>query len=42
MNTKYFEVKNYINYLKYLRDKRFRRSYAQVGEDLIIDYALKK
>lgn len=35
-------IKNYIDHFTYLKGKRFRRSYAQVGEDLIIDYALKE
>ena len=40
--VKYLKLKNYINHLKYLQNRRYRRSYAQVGEDLIIDYALKE
>lgn len=39
---KFFKVENYINYFNYLQNRRFRRSYAQVGEDLIIDYACKE
>ncbi|MDP2655098.1 MAG: FkbM family methyltransferase [bacterium] len=42
MLTKYFRIQNYINYFKYLQNRRYRRSYAQVGEDLIIDYACKE
>lgn len=39
---KYLKIKNYIDHFNYLQNKRFRRSYAQVGEDLIIDYACKE
>ena len=42
MFTKYLKIRNYINYFKYLQNRRYRRSYAQVGEDLIIDYACKE
>ncbi|MFA6519714.1 MAG: FkbM family methyltransferase [Candidatus Paceibacterota bacterium] len=39
---KYLKIQNYIDYFKYLQNRRYRRSYAQVGEDLIIDYACKE
>lgn len=42
MFTKYLKIKNYVDYFTYLQNRRFRRSYAQVGEDLIIDYACKE
>lgn len=42
MILKYLNPKNYIDHLKYLQDRRFRRSYAQVGEDLIIQHALNE
>lgn len=39
---KYLKIQNYIDYFKYLQNRRYRRSYAQVGEDLIIDHACKE
>lgn len=39
---KFLKVENYINKAKSLWNGPSRRSYAQVGEDLIIDYACKE
>lgn len=39
---KYLKADTYIKHVNYLRNKMYRRSYAQVGEDLIIDYACKE
>ena len=38
---KYLNIKNYLAYCRYLWNRRYKRSYAQTGEDLIIDSALK-
>lgn len=38
---KYLQPSRYISYLRYLRSKAPKVSYAQNGEDLIIDSALK-
>jgi FkbM family methyltransferase len=38
---KYLVFKNYKNYFKYRLGKKYRKSFAQCGEDLIMDYALK-
>ena len=39
---KFLKVENYINKAKRLWNGPFQHSYAQVGEDLIIDYACKE
>lgn len=38
---KYFYLKNYVDYLGYLnRRRKFRRSYSQCGEDILVECAL--
>lgn len=38
---KYFFLKNYINYLNYSLSQKYKKSYSQCGEDLLIECALK-
>lgn len=38
---KYFFLKNYIGYFRYLFSKKYNKSYSQCGEDLLILCALK-